>query len=109
MAAAVGWNAALPRLPATRIAPIRRTSSAIGPYSYCSACSTSSFAARRAGRIAATASSLYARNLFAFLETLVDKAGKKLAINRDDELVKATLLTIDGKVVHPAFVRKEGG
>ena len=36
---------------------------------------------------------LYARNLFAFVETLVDKKTKALAINWDDELVKATLLT----------------
>ena len=55
-------------------------------------------------RIAATASQLYAKNLFAFLETLVDKKEKALAINWDDELVKATVLTRDGGVVHPAFL-----
>ena len=55
------------------------------------------------GRIPTTASQLYARNLLAFLETLVDKKEKKLAINWDDELVKATVLTRDGQVVHPAF------
>ncbi|MER9230613.1 Re/Si-specific NAD(P)(+) transhydrogenase subunit alpha [Mesorhizobium sp. M0622] len=59
------------------------------------------------GRVAASASLLYARNLYAFLETLVDKATKTLAVNRDDELVKATMLTNGGKVVHPAFVRAE--
>ena len=42
------------------------------------------------GRVAASASLLYARNLFAFLETMIDKAAKTLSINRDDELVKAT-------------------
>jgi len=57
-----------------------------------------------AGRIAASASQLYARNLYAFVETLVDKAAKTLAVNWDDELVKATLLTRDGQVVHPNFV-----
>ena len=36
-------------------------------------------------------------------ETLVDKKEKKLAINWDDELVKATVLTRDGAVVHPNF------
>ncbi|MEP7454247.1 Re/Si-specific NAD(P)(+) transhydrogenase subunit alpha [Phyllobacterium sp. SB3] len=56
-----------------------------------------------AGRIAATASQLYAKNLFAFLETLVDKEAKTIKINFDDELVKATVLTHDGKVVHPNF------
>jgi len=55
------------------------------------------------GRLAATASSLYARNLYAFVETLIDKETKSLAVKRDDELVKATNLTHDGRVVHPAF------
>ena len=55
------------------------------------------------GRIAASASALYARNLYAFVETLIDKAAKTIAVNWDDELVKATNLTRDGKVVHPAF------
>jgi NAD(P) transhydrogenase subunit alpha len=59
-----------------------------------------------AGRLAATASALYAKNLFAFVETLVDKKEKKLAVNWDDELVKATLLTRDGAVVHPNFQPK---
>ena len=56
-----------------------------------------------AGRIAATASALYAKNLFSFLETLVGKETRDLAINWDDELVRATLLTRDGAVVHPNF------
>ena len=58
------------------------------------------------GRLAATASSLYARNLFAFVETLVDKQTKAFAPNWDDELVKATLLTRGGAVVHPNFQPK---
>jgi H+-translocating NAD(P) transhydrogenase subunit alpha len=57
-------------------------------------------------RLAATASSLYARNLYAFVETLIDKKEKKLAVNWDDELVKATCLTRDGAVVHPNFAPK---
>jgi NAD/NADP transhydrogenase alpha subunit len=56
------------------------------------------------GRIAATASQLYAKNLFAFVETLIDKKDKVLAVNWDDELVKATALTRDGAVIHPAFL-----
>jgi NAD(P) transhydrogenase subunit alpha len=59
-----------------------------------------------AGRVAASASSLYARNLLSFIETMVDKASKALAINWDDELVKATALTRDGKIVHPNFQPK---
>ena len=60
------------------------------------------------GRLAASASALYARNLLAFLETLVDKKEKTLAINWDDELVKATVLTRDGAIVHPNFQPKDG-
>jgi NAD(P) transhydrogenase subunit alpha len=56
-----------------------------------------------AGRIAATASQLYAKNLLAFVETLVDKDAKTIKIDFDDELVKATVLTHGGKVVHPNF------
>src|SRR5271169_4698464 len=59
-----------------------------------------------AGRVAASASSLYARNLFSFIETMVDKSSKALAVNWDDELVKATLLTKDGAVIHPNFQPK---
>jgi NAD(P) transhydrogenase subunit alpha len=58
------------------------------------------------GRLAATASSLYARNLAAFLEVLIDKESKSLSIPWDDELVKATALTHDGAVVHPNFQPK---
>ena len=58
------------------------------------------------GRLAATSSSLYARNLLAFLDTLISKESKSFAPNWDDELVKATLLTRDGAVVHPNFQPK---
>jgi NAD(P) transhydrogenase subunit alpha len=55
------------------------------------------------GRIAASASLLYAKNLYAFLETMVDKAAKALSINKEDELVKATMLTDGGAVAHASF------
>jgi NAD(P) transhydrogenase subunit alpha len=55
------------------------------------------------GRLAATSSSLYAKNLFLFFELLVDKKTKALTVPWDDEIVKGTLLTRDGKVVHPNF------
>ena len=58
------------------------------------------------GRLAASASALYAKNLLTFLETLIDKKEKKLAINWDDELVKGTALTRDGAIVHPNFKPK---
>ena len=56
--------------------------------------------------LAASASSLYARNLYSFLENLIDKKTKELAVNWDDEIVKATVLTRDGAVVHPNFQPK---
>jgi NAD(P) transhydrogenase subunit alpha len=59
-----------------------------------------------AGRLPATASQLYAKNLFAFVETMIDKKDKTLSPNWDDELVKATLLTRDGAIVHPNFQPK---
>jgi NAD(P) transhydrogenase subunit alpha len=59
-----------------------------------------------AGRIAASASSLYAKNLYAFLEILVDKPSKALAVKWDDEIVKATALTRDGGIIHPNFAPK---
>ena len=57
-------------------------------------------------RLAATASALYARNLYAFVETLIDKSAKAIAVNWDDELVKATCLTRDGAIAHPNFQPK---
>ncbi|MEP9375536.1 Re/Si-specific NAD(P)(+) transhydrogenase subunit alpha [Aquabacter sp. CN5-332] len=62
-----------------------------------------------AGRIAASASQLYAKNLFAFLETMIDKQAKALAVKWDDELVKATLLTRENSIVHPSFAPKVEG
>jgi NAD(P) transhydrogenase subunit alpha len=50
---------------------------------------------------------LYAKNLLTFLETLISKETKDVVINAEDELVKATMLTHGGQVVHPNF-KKEG-
>ncbi len=58
------------------------------------------------GRLAASSSALYAKNLLTFLESLIDKKEKQLAINWDDELVKGTALTRDGAVIHPNFKPK---
>ena len=55
------------------------------------------------GRVAASASALYAKNLVTFLETMVNKETGSVVVNLDDELVKATMLTYAGDVVHPAF------
>ena len=56
--------------------------------------------------VAARTSALYAKNLYAFVETMIDKKEKKLSPDWEDELVKATLLTRDGAVVHPNFQPK---
>ncbi|MBL0372232.1 Re/Si-specific NAD(P)(+) transhydrogenase subunit alpha [Rhizobium sp. KVB221] len=55
------------------------------------------------GRVAASASLLYAKNLMTFLETMISKETKELALKLDDELVKATMLTHGNDVVHPNF------
>jgi proton-translocating NAD(P)+ transhydrogenase subunit alpha len=51
-------------------------------------------------RLAVDASQLYGRNLLSFLTVIIDK-DKSLKIDTADEIVKATLLTKDGAVVHP--------
>jgi NAD(P) transhydrogenase subunit alpha len=59
-----------------------------------------------AGSVPVNASSLYAKNLLTFLDTLLDKKEKALAINWDDEIVKGTLITKDGQIVHPSLQEK---
>jgi NAD(P) transhydrogenase subunit alpha len=54
-------------------------------------------------RLAADTSQLYARNLLNFLQTMIDKESHELAIDWEDELVKGTCVTRDGKIVHPAL------
>jgi H+-translocating NAD(P) transhydrogenase subunit alpha len=62
-----------------------------------------------AGRISASASLLYAKNLVTFLETFMSKETKELTVNPGDELVAATMLTHGGAVVHPNFGGKKEG
>ena len=54
------------------------------------------------GSIAADASALYARNLAAFLGLLIDKEGALVA-GGEDEILKASLVTGGGAIVHPAL------
>lgn len=55
-------------------------------------------------RLAADSSVLYAKNLLNFITLSVKKdAQGVLEFNWDDEIIKGTGLTRDGKVVHPAF------
>jgi len=59
-----------------------------------------------AGEVPVNASSLYAKNLLAFLETMIDKKEKVLKIDWNDEIVKGTLVAKDGKIVHPALLQQ---
>jgi NAD(P) transhydrogenase subunit alpha len=58
-------------------------------------------------RLAPATSGLYARNLLNFLDLLIAKETNQLTINADDELVRGTLITKDGKVVHPALLQNQ--
>ncbi len=60
-----------------------------------------------AGRLAEDASQLFAKNLLNFITPLVDTEKKQLAIDWEDEIIKGTLVTRDGKVVHPMLVEKK--
>lgn len=57
-------------------------------------------------RIARDASALYARNILNFLTLLWDKEQKKLNINLEDDIIKATAITQKGKIIHPQFGAK---
>lgn len=54
-------------------------------------------------RIAVDASALYARNVLAFVTPLIDKEVGALKIDAGDEIVKGSLITRDGAIVHPAL------
>ena len=43
-------------------------------------------------RLPVSASSLYAKNMFNFIENLFDKENKKLNINLEDEIIEKTLI-----------------
>jgi NAD(P) transhydrogenase subunit alpha len=63
-----------------------------------------------AGELAGNASSLYARNLYTFVETMIDKEKKgTLALDWDDDVIKGTLVARDGKIVHPMLAPSKGG
>jgi NAD(P) transhydrogenase subunit alpha len=55
------------------------------------------------GELATDSSSLFARNLLNFITPMVDKETKVLKIDIGDEVVKGTLVTQNGQIVHPAL------
>lgn len=54
-------------------------------------------------RIAQDASALYARNILNFVSLFFDKENKVFSPNLEDEIIKATLMTHEGQIVHPQF------
>lgn len=55
--------------------------------------------------LATDASALFSRNLLNFITPMVDKETKALTINLEDEVVKGTLVTRDGQIVHPSLTQ----
>lgn len=54
-------------------------------------------------RIPQDASRLYARNIFSFLDFLLDKDNPQITLNQEDEIIKGTLLTHQGNIAHDLF------
>ena len=52
------------------------------------------------GRLASSASQMYANNLFNFVDEFWDAEGKTFALNRDDEIISGSLVTHDGGMVN---------
>jgi NAD(P) transhydrogenase subunit alpha len=58
-------------------------------------------------QLAPACSSLYARNLYNFVQLLIDKETKALVVDDTDDLIKGTMITREGKVVHPRLADAE--
>ena len=57
--------------------------------------------------VATDATAMYAKNLLNFITLSVDKEKGTLAFNAEDQIIAETMLTRDGKVVHPKFGGEE--
>ncbi len=60
------------------------------------------------GRLAVDASALYAKNLLNFLKLIIDPESGELKIDWEDEIIKGTCITHEGKVVHPQLSGEAG-
>ena len=60
------------------------------------------------GHTPVDASALYARSLVNFITPMIDPETKDLAIDWEDEIIAGTLITHDGKIVHPTLTNGEG-
>jgi len=54
-------------------------------------------------RLGRDASSLFSKNILNFITLMLEKGTGNLKINWDDELIKGTLVTKDGHIVHPSL------
>ncbi|MGE0660311.1 MAG: Re/Si-specific NAD(P)(+) transhydrogenase subunit alpha [Reyranellaceae bacterium] len=57
--------------------------------------------------IATDASALFSRNLLNFITPMVDKETRALKIDMEDEVIKGTLVTQGGRVVHPQLAPQQ--
>jgi NAD(P) transhydrogenase subunit alpha len=55
------------------------------------------------GRVAEDSSKMFANNQWNFLKPMIDEETKSLKIDTEDEIVAGTLVTRDGKIVHPSL------
>ena len=58
--------------------------------------------------MAADASSLYARNMLNFVQLMLDKEQDQLVINREDEIIEASMLCRDGEFLKPQLLQQGG-
>lgn len=58
-------------------------------------------------RLAASASTLYAKNLLNLLNLIIDKESGDLKIDWEDDIIKGIAITKDGTIIHPNFLPKE--
>lgn len=54
-------------------------------------------------RIAQDSSQVFSKNVLNFLKILMDKEGKTVQLNWEDDIIKGSAITHDGAIVHPTF------
>lgn len=58
-------------------------------------------------RVSGDASTFYAKNLLNFFTPMIDKETKSLKLDMEDEIIRGTLVTHGGEILHSSF--KQGG
>ena len=54
-------------------------------------------------RVPYDSSRLYARNLYNFIQLMINQKLNRIKIDFTDEIIQSCLLTHDGKIVHPNY------